>query len=212
MSDISPRAIWYVKGDPDFHRVYLALGYPESSLVCINKDGNEIWEVPTKNQIGLITVSPAYNKIYLYKMAKRGANSIACMNTEGKLLWDKSIDANVSTLSADKYADLCIVGTTDSEIIIFNDKGNIISSQQLEAWKNPVFTFFHKHTVIALSERGYLYLLKTAGKALIKKGKIDLKSKINNLHIHNGYTGLIDSCSVKGNVLHAYDPDDGACF
>ena len=212
MSAISPRAIWYVKGDADFHRIYVALGYPEPSLVCINKDGDEIWEVPTKKQIGLIAISPAYQKIYLYEVAKRGPNSIVCINTKGEILWDTMIDAKVSTLSVNKYADMCIVGTTDSQIIIFDGKGKMISSQSLEAWKNPVFTFFHKHMIISLSERGYLYLLKTAGNALFKKGKIDLMGKISKFHIHNGFTSLVDSCSRKSNILHVYDPEDESYF
>lgn len=212
MTNTSPRAIWYVKYDSELNRAYVALGYPDPSLMCLNKVGDVLWEVTTKDQVRLIAVSPAYNKIYVYSIGKRRADSIGCLNMEGKLLWSKTVDVSISSLSVNRFSDMCVAGTSDSQILLYDGKGNKLSSQRLEAWKNPVFAFFHKHMIISVTKRGYVYIIDTVGRKLVKKGKIDLNGKIDKISISKGFTGFVDSCGGKKGVLHIFDPEDESYY
>ncbi|MDP6156416.1 MAG: DUF835 domain-containing protein [Candidatus Thermoplasmatota archaeon] len=212
MTVISPRAIWHVKYDTEFNRAYVALGYPNPSLMCINKIGDVLWEVSTKDQVSLIALSPAYHKIYVYSVGKRRPDSIGCMNTEGKLLWSKTVNVKISSLSVNRFSDMCLAGTSDSQIILYDGKGNILSSKRLEAWKNPVYAFFQKHVIISVTKRGYVYIIDTAGRKLVKKGKIDLKGKIDIISISRGFTGFVDSCGGKNSVIHIFDPEDESYY
>jgi len=208
MNENSPRAIWCIKGDSGFNRIYIALGNPQPVVRCINKKGDTIWEAPTKGQAALIAISPAYHKLYLYLVSRRGANSLVCMSTEGKLLWSNNLDVNLSSLTVNKYADICVVGTAESRVIGYDGKGKTIFSQRLEAWTNPIHVFFHKRIIISASQRGYIYILDTSGNKITKKGKIDLKGKIDQLVIKNGFTGFVDFCSLKNDTLHIFDPEE----
>ena len=212
MTVISPRAIWHLKYDSELNRAYVALGYPDPCLMCINKIGEVLWEVSTKDQIRLIALSPAYHKIYIYSVGKRRSDSIGCMNMEGKVLWSKTVNVNISSLSVNRFSDMCVAGTSDSQIILYDGKGNILSSQRLEAWKNPVFAFFQKHVIISVTKRGYVYIIDTNGRRLVKRGKIDLKGKIHDIGISKGFTGFVDSCSGKNGVLHIFDPEDESYY
>ena len=212
MTEKSPRAIWCIKGDSGFDRIYIALGNPKPVIMCLNKKGDTIWEAPTKGQAALIAISQAYHKIYLYLVSRRGANSLACMSTEGEMLWSNILDVNLSSLTVNKYADICVVGTSESRVMGYDGTGKSIFSQRLEAWKNPIHVFFHKRIIISASQRGYIYILDTSGNRIAKKGKIDLKGKIDQLNIRNGFTGFVDFCSGKNDILHIFDPEEDSYF
>ncbi len=208
MIDRSPRAIWHIEGDADFNRIYVALGYPEPTLMCLNKGGEVLWEAITKNQVNLIASSRPFKKIFTYKVGKRGPSALSCMDMDGKELWSKNLDAKISSMHASKYSDLCILGTSDSRLLIYSGDGRLLFTYKLEAWKNPIHAFVHKQNVIAISERGLMYVFKIGGKMPRMIRKADLHSKIFLAKITSEYSCLVDFCSPRKNILHVFDHGD----
>jgi len=206
------RAIWCVEGDLRLKKIYISLGSPYPAVICINNEGDLVWEIPTERPVQLIRISSTSNYLYLYQKKQKLPHCLTCMDFQGNIVWKKFLEEGIHSVAVLSNGDGCIIGTQDSQIILFNNRGEKVDSLLLEKWSNNMMVHVIDHNIMVVSKRGFLHIIELRKNKLIKKTKVNLKNGVSRLRVMNDRVALLDSCSKERNILHLYNSEGGTYF
>ena len=127
-----------------------------STVFCINKNGNEIWKTDAPFQVWNIVVSKNQKKIFLLSNDyEENRGFVVCINIQGDFLWEKGLpglDAEFTMgwgMTSDRSGNI-FCSTYDGQIVCFGEKGTIL-------WRHTVTNDHSKLKGIGVDSEGNIY-------------------------------------------------------
>ncbi len=199
------RAIWCLQGDPQLDRIYMGLGYPDPALICLSKEGEMLWKCDMDRPPKIIKIYSSSRNILVFLKKKKLPPTLLCISNKGELLWRQYLKYDLKSIDITDNGKIIVLGTVNSTVLLLEERGEIQFRIQPEKWINGITAHFFDRDIMAVSDRGFLYVMETYRNRLNIKEKVDLENNVSLMKKQNDRLAFLDQCAKTGNILHLYN-------